>query len=72
MLDQRASLFFKRRRDDCERRLTAVRVEGDWEAWTALFLEGMATVARDAVASARERPLALDGVVAVRDTHRLT
>jgi Fic family protein len=48
------SLFFKRRRDDCERHLTAVRVEGDWEAWTALFLEGIATVARDAVASARE------------------
>jgi len=48
------SLFFKRRRDDCERRLTAVRVEGDWEEWTALFLEGIATVARDAVASARE------------------
>jgi Fic family protein len=48
------SLFFKQRRDDCERRLTAVRVDGDWEAWTAFFLEGIATVARDAVASARD------------------
>jgi cell filamentation protein, protein adenylyltransferase len=49
-----ASLFFKQRRDECERRLTAVRVDGEWEEWTAFFLEGIATVARDAVASARE------------------
>jgi len=48
------SLFFKQRREECERRLTAVRVDGDWEAWTAFFLEGIASVARDGVASARE------------------
>jgi Fic family protein len=48
------SLFFKQRRDEYERRLTAVRVDGEWEEWTAFFLEGIATVARDAVASARE------------------
>ena len=49
-----ASLFFKQRRDEYERRLTAVRVDGEWEEWTAFFLEGIATVARDGVASARE------------------
>jgi len=48
------SLFFKRRRDDYYRRLTAVRVEGDWEGWLDFFLDGVATIADEAVASARE------------------
>lgn len=48
------SLFFKQRREEVERRLTAVRAGGEWEEWTAFFLEGIASVARDAVASARE------------------
>jgi Fic family protein len=48
------SLFFKRHRDDYYRRLTAVRTDGDWEAWLDFFLDGVATIADEAVASARE------------------
>jgi Fic family protein len=48
------SLFFKRHRDAYFSRLTAVRVEGDWEGWLEFFLEGVATIADEAVASARE------------------
>lgn len=49
-----ASLFFKQRRGEVERRLKALRVAGEWEEWTSFFLEGITTVARDALASARE------------------
>src|SRR5690606_36662327 len=31
-----------------------VRSAGDWEGWIAYFLEGVATIAEEAVASARE------------------
>ena len=48
------SLFFKRHRDEYYRRLSAVRTEGDWEGWTDFFLDGVVTVADEAVASARE------------------
>jgi Fic family protein len=48
------SLFFKRHRDEYYRRLSAVRVDGDWEAWTDFFLDGVATIADEAVTSARE------------------
>ena len=48
------SLFFKRHRDEYYRRLTAVRTDGDWEGWTDFFLDGVATIADEAVASARE------------------
>ena len=48
------SLFFKRHREDYFRRLTAVRTEGDWEGWLDFFLDGVATIADEAVASARE------------------
>jgi Fic family protein len=48
------SLFFKRHRDVYYRRLSAVRVDGDWEAWMDFFLEGVATIADEAVASAQE------------------
>jgi Fic family protein len=48
------SLFFKRHRDDYYRRLSAVRVDGDWEGWTDFFLDGVATIADEAVASARD------------------
>ena len=65
------SLFFKRHRAEYYRRLNSVRLEGDWEGWTDFFLDGVATIADEAVASAREifavvaadraRVLALDG-----------
>lgn len=72
------SLFFKRHREDYYRRLDAVRVRGDWEGWLDFFLDGIATIADEAVTSARElfalvaadraRVLAHDGmsVVALR------
>ncbi|MCC7074300.1 MAG: Fic family protein [Deltaproteobacteria bacterium] len=48
------SLFFKRHRDDYYRRLNNVRIDGDWEGWLDFFLDGVATIADEAVASARE------------------
>jgi Fic family protein len=48
------SLFLKRHRDEYYRRLTGVRVDGDWEAWIDFFLDGVATIAEEAVTSARE------------------
>ncbi|MCC6748845.1 MAG: Fic family protein [Deltaproteobacteria bacterium] len=47
------SLFFKRRREDYYRVLSRVRTDGDWEGWTAFFLEGVAITAEEAVQSAR-------------------
>jgi Fic family protein len=48
------SLFFKHHRQEYYRRLRAVAVEGDWEGWLAFFLEGVETIANEAVSSARE------------------
>ena len=48
------SLFFKRHRTDYYDRLGAVRTSGDWEGWTEFFLDGVATIAEEAVISARE------------------
>lgn len=72
------SLFFKRHRAEYYRRLDAVRADGDWEGWLDFFLDGVTTIAEEAVTSARElfalvaadrvRVLAEDGmsVVALR------
>jgi len=48
------SLFFKRHRQQYYRRLNLVRLEGDWEGWLDFFLDGIATVSDEAVASAQE------------------
>jgi Fic family protein len=48
------SLHFKRHRAEYYRRLGAVRTDGDWEGWLGFFLEGVATIADEAVASSRE------------------
>ena len=48
------SLFFKRHRQEYYRRLDLVRLEGDWEGWIDFFLDGVATICDEAVASARE------------------
>ncbi len=48
------SLYFKRHRSayyDC---LNRVRVDGDWEAWVDFFLDGVAVIADEAVAAARD------------------
>ncbi|OHC74818.1 MAG: cell filamentation protein Fic [Rhodospirillales bacterium RIFCSPLOWO2_12_FULL_58_28] len=47
------SLFFKRHQAEYYRRLGAVRTEGDWEGWLDFFLDGVATIADEAVISAR-------------------
>jgi Fic family protein len=47
------SIFFKRHREDYYRRLNAVRSDGDWEGWLDFFLDGVAMIADEAVASAR-------------------
>ncbi len=47
------SLFLKTHRQEYYRRLSAIREEGDWEGWLVFFLEGVATVADEAVATAR-------------------
>ncbi len=48
------SLFLKRHREEYYRRLNAVRADGAWEAWLDFFLDGVATIADEAVASARD------------------
>ena len=48
------SLFFKRNREDYYRLLNAVRLEGDWEGWIRFFLEGVASIAKEATDTARD------------------
>ncbi len=48
------SLFFKRHQAEYYRLLSTVRKQGDWEAWIDFFLEGVATVADEAVSTARD------------------
>jgi len=43
------SLFFKRHRREYYERLAAIRTDGDWEAWLAYFLEGVAVIADESV-----------------------
>jgi Fic family protein len=47
------SLGFKRHRQEYYERLNAVRKNGDWEGWTAFFLECVRESADDGVATAR-------------------
>jgi Fic family protein len=47
------SVGFKRHRQNYYERLNAVRVNGDWEGWTAFFLECVRESADDGVATAR-------------------
>lgn len=47
------SLSFKRRREEYYQRLSAVRTDGDWEGWTAFFLECVSDAANDCVQAAR-------------------
>ncbi|RMH24442.1 MAG: Fic family protein, partial [Planctomycetota bacterium] len=48
------SVAIKRRRPQYYTRLDAVRAEGDWEGWTAFFLECVAEAAEDGVRVAGE------------------
>ncbi len=46
------SLALKRHRDEYYQRLGAVRTEGDWEGWTAFFLDCVKEAADDGVVAA--------------------
>lgn len=48
------SAYFMRHRQEYYRRLSLVRLDGDWEGWLAYFLDGVATTADEAVATARD------------------
>lgn len=48
------SIFFKEHRQEYYDRLQFVRDRGDWEGWLAFFLEGIATVSREATNTARK------------------
>ena len=48
------SLFFKRNQTEYYRRLGNVRIEGDWEGWLDFFLDGVATIAEEAITSAQD------------------
>ena len=54
------SLFFKRNQQEYYRRLGAVRSDGDWEGWTGFFLEGVRTIAEEAVSAARDLFVIID------------
>ena len=47
------SLFLKRHRQAHYPRLAAVRTDGDWEGWLDFFLDGVATIADEALATAQ-------------------
>ena len=47
------SLYLKENREEYYRLLEVVRHEGDWEAWIAFFLEGVAVTGEGAFATAR-------------------
>ncbi len=57
------SLYLKAHRAEYYDRLTAIRTQGHWEAWTAFFLRGVSLTARAATHTAQ-------AIVALRDAHR--
>jgi Fic family protein len=48
------SLYFKRHRAEYYRRLDAVRIDGDFEGWLTYFLDGVAVVADETVATTQQ------------------
>ena len=58
------SYYLKRNRDEYYERLTAVRVDGDWEGWLTFFLRGVAETAAEATETARR-------IVELRESNRL-
>jgi Fic family protein len=48
------SVFLKRHRDEYYRRLNLVRTEGEFEAWTEYFLEGVAVTSEEATNTAQQ------------------
>ena len=60
------SSYLKQNQGEYYRRLSAVRTEGDWEGWTAFFLDGVETAATDA-----ERGIVAIASVVAADRRRL-
>jgi Fic family protein len=48
------SLYFKRHRAEYYRRLNSVRTDGDYENWLKYFLEGVAVIAEETVATTQK------------------
>ena len=48
------SVYFKRNRAEYYDRLASIRKDGDWEGWTLFFLEGVASMGREATVTAGE------------------
>ncbi len=48
------SLYFKRHQRNYYERLDNVRAKGDWEAWIAFFLDGIASICTEAVLTAQK------------------
>jgi Fic family protein len=64
------SVYLRQHQAEYQRRLQAVRVEGDWEGWLAFFLDGVATVAEHAVATIQDmRALAASSRARVLEHH---
>lgn len=57
------SLYLKRHRAEYYDRLTAIRVDGDWEGWLRFFLSGIVDVSRQATFTARS-------ILHLREAHR--
>src|ERR1035437_4870187 len=57
------SYYLKRHRAEYYDRLTAVRLDGDWEGWIRFFLQGVAETADEATATASK-------IVALREGHQ--
>ena len=56
------SYYLKRHRAGYYDRLTAIRVDGEWEAWLRFFLEGVAETAEEATTTA-------GAIITLRETH---
>lgn len=57
------SAYLKARRSEYYDRLTAVRMDGDWEGWIRFFLQGVCEVSETAANTARR-------ILELRETHR--
>ena len=57
------SQFLKLHRVEYYDRLTAIRVDGDWEGWVRFFLQGVAETAEEAAATAQ-------AIIGLREAHQ--
>lgn len=60
------SLYFKQHRTAYYDHLQRIRTDGDWESWVRFFLEGVRTIANEAVITAQSAMRMFEG-----DRHRI-